>query len=670
MTNIASRALRSSKQVFRHRIEFQVRALMLLASVAFLAGCGGMVNDALTDSVPGAALQGNVHGGQNPVSGATIQLYAAQASGYGALANPLIGSTVTTGSNGNFSITGDYMCPASPNDQVYIVATGGNPGAGSPNANLALMAALGPCSGLTGTTFISINEVTTVASAYALSGFMADYAHVGTSSTNYVGLQNAMATVKNLVNMATGAALSVTPAYATLPTGTVAATFKSVVPQSEIDTLANILASCVNTNGVGESSTACANLFANTATNTTTGGVSGTPDTIQAALNIAKSPGVNVSTIFGLAPSTPPFAPVLSTTPNDFAIGLNFVSGGLGGTTNSNKAFSTALAIDGAGNIWIANSGTSKVTELSNLGVALSPNTETSPAIKGGFSASDVDQPLSLAVDTVGNAWIGNIDGIVSEFGPAGTEIGSVTGGGLVSGEVTGLAIDGSNRVWAADYSENLIAEFSNVGVPLSGSGYNAGISGPNGGLAIDGSGHVYVANSGNGMVVKLSNSGGFLATSSNVLSNSVGSGAIDGLGDFWIPSTTLIQEFAPALTNASFNYSSLSAPGSVSVDGAGHVWTADSGGASGQATNANLTEIASSNGALLSPGSTGYTGVSTGGTSLIIQVASNEVDSSGNLWLLNGSAASSVTEFVGLAAPTYAPLAAAVAANKIGQRP
>ena len=83
--------------------------------------------------------------------------------------------------------------------------------------------------------FISINEVTTVASVYALAAFMGgDATHLGTSSTNAVGLANSFQLVNNLVSTTSGAALSVTPAG------------NGTVPQAAINTLGNILASCVN----------------------------------------------------------------------------------------------------------------------------------------------------------------------------------------------------------------------------------------------------------------------------------------------------------------------------------------------------------------------------------------------------------------------------------------
>jgi hypothetical protein len=116
----------------------------------------------------------------SPSSGATIQLYAVAATSKGA-ATPLISATVTTAQDGTFTITGDYSCTGNP--LVYIVATGGNPGSGT-NTALSLMAALGPCNNLTPSTFISINELTTVASVYALAPFMSGYKNVGAASTN------------------------------------------------------------------------------------------------------------------------------------------------------------------------------------------------------------------------------------------------------------------------------------------------------------------------------------------------------------------------------------------------------------------------------------------------------------------------------------------------------
>jgi AraC-like DNA-binding protein len=68
------------------------------------------------------SITGTVASGTLPVNGASVQLYAAGTSGYGAGATA-VGSPVTTAANGSFKVT--YTCPAAPGDQMYLVATGG-----------------------------------------------------------------------------------------------------------------------------------------------------------------------------------------------------------------------------------------------------------------------------------------------------------------------------------------------------------------------------------------------------------------------------------------------------------------------------------------------------------------------------------------------------------------
>ena len=89
---------------------------------------------------------GIVMGGQQPVSGNLIQLYAVGTTGDSSTATTLIHTTLTTSDGtgqpnsnanagnsnnslpaGSFTITGDYTCP-SASSEVYLVGTGGNPG--------------------------------------------------------------------------------------------------------------------------------------------------------------------------------------------------------------------------------------------------------------------------------------------------------------------------------------------------------------------------------------------------------------------------------------------------------------------------------------------------------------------------------------------------------------
>ena len=101
----------------------------------------------------GPAIRGKCHGGQQPIQGAHVYLFAAGTAGYGkpsvSLLNPAatghsdaIGAYVLSDANGAFTITGDYGCTSV--DQVYVYALGGNPGAGT-NLVAGLLAVLGQC---------------------------------------------------------------------------------------------------------------------------------------------------------------------------------------------------------------------------------------------------------------------------------------------------------------------------------------------------------------------------------------------------------------------------------------------------------------------------------------------------------------------------------------------
>ncbi len=61
--------------------------------------------------IPGPQLRGSVFGGQQPISGASVQLYAAGTSNYGAGAQPLLSTPAITGADGSFTPTGAYACP-------------------------------------------------------------------------------------------------------------------------------------------------------------------------------------------------------------------------------------------------------------------------------------------------------------------------------------------------------------------------------------------------------------------------------------------------------------------------------------------------------------------------------------------------------------------------------
>jgi len=415
------------------------RASLSLAAATLsalaLAGCGSGNIIPVPTQIQGMALHGTVHGGQQPVFGATIQLYAVGTSGYGSAATPLIASTVKTLADGSFSINSAYTCP-SASAQVYLTATQGNPGFTN-NPNLAMMAALGSCGNLSSSTFIFMDEVTTVGSVWALSPFMTGPANIGSTAANSTGIANAFLDVNTLVNIAAGVA----PGPA-LPAG-------ATVPSDEINTLADILAACINSSGgIAGSGTNCGTLFS--AANP--GGTLGTApaDTITAAMNIAQNPALNITSLFRLVQPSPPFQPVLSTQPNDFTIAVNFTGG--------NLSAPSALASDASGNVWTANAGGNTVTELSHAGSVLS----------GSGYVNSLNTPSAIAVDASGGVWVANKgNNTVSKFTIAGTAAAAPYSGGGLNGP-TGIAFDSFGNAWISNSGNASITEINSTGTTLS----------------------------------------------------------------------------------------------------------------------------------------------------------------------------------------------------------
>jgi streptogramin lyase len=426
---------------------------LLLGSAALtamgLSGCGMGVSSSASKPVivTAAAVQGMVTGGQQPVAGVTLQLYQAGTSGYGSAAAPL-GASVQTNANGNFNFP-SYTCAAG--SQVYLAGTGGHPTALLTNNNLGLMVGLGTCGGTYLNNFIDMNELTTVATVWALAPFMTGTANIGSSSSNSAGLADAFAAINQVVATSNGKIPGPTlPAGATLPT-------------AEINTLADLLAQCVNSGGgVAGDSSNCGQLF-NLAPNAA--GTVFPTDTITAAMNIAQSPGRNVAAINALRNGTPQFVPVLnlSPPPNDWTIAITYVGGGLNAPSS--------IAADGSGAVWVTNSGNASVTKLNNTGAAVSG--------ANGFTAGGFSAPSAIAVDISGNAWIANSgNNTITELSSTGTTGTVYSGNGLSSPQ--SVAIDGSGDVWVANGGSNVVSAFTSGGSALTRSPYpGAGTSAP-----------------------------------------------------------------------------------------------------------------------------------------------------------------------------------------------
>jgi hypothetical protein len=348
-------------------------------TAASVADPAAIATATITITSATTAVTGQVQAGFLPVAGASVYLYAAGETGYGSAATLLNGSAgrqVLTNSDGQFTVRAGTVCPG-PASQLYLVAAGGDAGEGA-NPNLVLAAALGPCGGERAGRSITINEVSTVAFASALSGFIRDAAHVGSPETNLVGLANALAATSNLVIPETGEARAVTPAG------------NGTAPQAEINALANILHACAaSAGGTAGDGSPCGRLFAGTREPSAV-------TTLQAAVSIARQSGNPVATDGALADSAAsgPFMPALQTAPANWAMALTFTGPALRDPRS--------IAVDASGNVWIA--GNAGFTELDPLGAEV-PGSPLADTPREGFATAGSSESAG-AVDCSGNRWI------------------------------------------------------------------------------------------------------------------------------------------------------------------------------------------------------------------------------------------------------------------------
>jgi hypothetical protein len=616
----------------------------------------------ISSSSFGPAVTGVVQAGTQPVVGASVALYAAGTSGYASASTSM--GTAVTDKNGSFTIAGTYSCP-SPASQMYVVATSGKVGANATNPNLALMAVLGPCSNL-GSAPVIVNEVTSVAAAYATAAFAANdaltgnnsYLYLGTSSGNSAGLANAFATAISLADITTGQARFFVPAG------------NGAAPYVQINTVADMLNACTATSGGQEGDgTACGALFTGAdvlSQHTLFNSVAPT-DTLQAAFNIAQHPVSNYGYQLGLpnqggssslATLDSPFQPILSSNPNgDWSLSLNYTVGGLPADTLG------SFALDATGNLWITDATAGTVIEWNSTGAAVSPS--------AGYAAGGGP----IGIDANGNVWISG-NGSLSELSSLGIPMpGSPFAG--VAGGGSDMAIDAQDDIWIANGAG--VSEFSDLGAELSPAGgyTNSAYSGVNA-VSVDSSGNVWLGLLGTGSgknFAILTNPGGQLIAAGQPLSDEtiIPEMAADDAGEMWFVTQLDVCRVPPYAGAGSILTGScmtgngpqsgdlpFNNPQGIALDGAGTAWLASAGGGSSM-ISPNIVPIILGGGTNSPP--LGYTS-----PSLAAGTVRVGIDGSGNVWVLLAN--HTVTEYIGAAAPTTNPTALAVKNTKLGAKP
>ncbi len=475
-------------------------------------------------------------------------------------------------------------------------------------------------------------ELTTVASVYAAGNFISPSNDTTIADNAFSGLADAATGVNNLVNLQTGALSSVVTSGINNP--------------AKLDTLANALANCVRAT---PSAAACFNLLGDT----------GSSDTLGAITGIYQNPSAGVSMIFGLG-ATGPYSPHLTSTPTDFTLALNF--GGFNAPQD--------VAVDGSGNVWVANCGAGCSGTGSGSITELSPS--ASPPSLSNFTGGGLGAPVGIAIDSQANVWVSNSNGnSVSELNASGlAAAGSpFTGGDLDQPE--GVAIDQLNNVWVANEAGNSLTELipSAALTPSPPSlAYYTGLNQPVR-IATDGVSDVLVTNEAGQSVSVLGGTTGLNLSGTLGFSEFAGGGlsepfgvAIDSSDDIWVADCGLscqadattagaVSELGAeigtyAFKNSAFTGGGLQGATGIAIDGNNNVWVANMGGS-------GVTELNSA-GLARSP-DTGFIG---GGVNAPIGIA---IDAAGNIWVTN-QGNNSVTEIISAGAPVQVPLVARAA--------
>jgi hypothetical protein len=654
-----------------------------------------------------ATLSGKVHGGNQPVIGATVTLWFA---GQGLIGSTAIkAATTTTDSTGSFSFTKDtagghdgttpnWSCPSGGSPLVYVLSQGGNTqnNGGPVNTAASFIALYGDCPAITGSNFVYMSEVTTVATMATVAQFFNpadDTIKADSTGQQRLIMLNLPNTVAILADASTGLAnpSKLIPAAGG---GSIApgVALTAIPESSKINTLANIISACVN--GATSADPACTTLFSAAAppipntTNLNDGAFPPATDTLQALYYIFTNPTnsniTNLSTLFGLQPAVgAPYVPALSAAPTDWTIGISYASNGPSSACSTGNFISspTDINIDGQDNVWFGNGQTGgNLSAISAAGAPLfcvnfdagasatggtidanspslnvynpnvwfagpstmyryNPNTRATLAFPVGVT------PLAITADGAGNVYFTAVSGATGSLYML--PVGATAPAAVAPVQISNTVGPNPMRLMADNQTATPLTTPGNIWVS-SGSNFISQVSA----TAATGAGVLngflttpYAAPSGSSYGLTLDHN-------SDVFASAVDTNAIFQLtrnGTTWSP--------AGGGWPFTAGTAGISGPTGIAVDGRANTWIPNS-------VAPSLSEISFFGPNALSP-ATGFQ------KSASYLNASNSlaVDQAGNVWIA-GTGNNFITEIVGGAVPLYQPYSVGIAVGRFQSIP
>jgi sugar lactone lactonase YvrE len=209
------------------------------------------------------------------------------------------------------------------------------------------------------------------------------------------------------------------------------------------------------------------------------------------------------------------------------------------------------IAVDGAGNVYVADFGANQIVEVTPAGVQSTYTT--------------LDGPASLAIDGAGNLY-------AAYTYPNGLENGQeeVLDTGNFFDYPLGVAVDGSGDIFVADLKDNEVLEKTVTGnYPVINGGFTPSA------VAVDSAGNLYIVDRDNWLVWKYTPAGNW---------STIGAGynrpqdvAVDQAGNVFVADfgNNQVVKVTPAGVQTTVG-TGLSLPSAVAVDGAGNIYITD----------------------------------------------------------------------------------------------